>query len=59
MDMANIFTRERAELLFEKIAKRMEEDKVEGSNNIIAYAMKESWLDGFEEGRKYPLKELV
>jgi len=29
----------------------------EGSANVIAYAMKESWFAGFEEGRKYPFKE--
>jgi hypothetical protein len=35
-----------------------EDNKIVGSSNVIAYAMKEAWLAGFEEGRKYPLKEL-
>jgi hypothetical protein len=36
----------------------LEENKIVGSANVIAYAMKESWSAGFEEGRKYPLSDL-
>jgi len=51
-------TKERADSIFAKIAKGLDDNKIVGSSNVIAYAMKESWLAGFEEGRKYPLKEL-
>jgi len=34
---------------------RLEENKIVGSSNVIAYAMKQAWFAGFEEGRKYPL----
>ena len=44
-------------MISERIAKGFEENKIVGSANIIAYAVKESWFAGFEEGRKYPLKE--
>jgi hypothetical protein len=58
MDMEKLLTKERADSIFAKIAKGLDDNKIVGSSNVIAYAMKESWLAGFEEGRKYPLKEL-
>lgn len=58
MDMERLLTKEKLTVISEKIAKKMEENKIVGSANVIAYVMKESWLAGFEEGRKYPLKEL-
>jgi hypothetical protein len=33
-------------------------NNIVGSLNMIVYAMKQAWFAGFEEGRKYPLKEL-
>ena len=56
MDMEKLLRKQKAD--FEKIAIGLEENKIVGSANVIAYAMKESWLAGFEEGRKYPLKEV-
>jgi hypothetical protein len=47
-----------ADSICAKIAKGLEVNKIVGTANVITYAMKESWLAGFEEGRKYPLKEL-
>jgi hypothetical protein len=52
--MEKLLTKEKLTAISEKIAKRMEENRIVGSANMIAYAIKESWLAGFEEGRKYP-----
>ena len=57
MDLEKLLTKEKADAICEKIAKGLEENKIVGSANMISYAMKESWFAGFEEGRKYPLKE--
>ena len=57
MNMEKLLTKEIADAICEKIAKGLEENRIVGSANIIGYAMKESWSAGFEEGRKYPLKE--
>jgi hypothetical protein len=57
MDMEQLLTKEKADLMFAQIAKGLEDNKIVGSANMIVYAMKESWLAGFEEGRKYPLTE--
>jgi hypothetical protein len=57
MDVEKFLTKEKADAICEKIAKGLEENRIVGSTNIIAYAMKESWLAGFEEGRKHQLKE--
>jgi len=57
MDMEKLLTKEKADAVSEKIAKGLEENKIVGSADMIAYAIRESWLAGFEEGRKYPLKE--
>jgi hypothetical protein len=57
MDMEKLLTKEKADAICAKIANGLEENKIVGSTNVIAYAMKESWLAGFEEGRKYPLME--
>jgi hypothetical protein len=56
MDMEKLLTKEKADSIFAKIAKGLEENKIVGSANIIAYAMKQAWFAGFEEGRKYPVK---
>ena len=58
MDIEKLLTKEKADLLCATIAKRLEENKIVGSANMIAYVMKQAWFAGFEEGRKYPLKEL-
>jgi hypothetical protein len=55
--METLLTKEKADAICEKIARGLEENKIVGSANVIVYAMKESWFAGFEEGRKYPLKE--
>jgi len=55
--MEQLLTKEKADLMFAQIAKGLEDNKIVGSANMIVYAMKESWLAGFEEGRKYPLTE--
>jgi hypothetical protein len=57
MHMEKLLTKEKADAICENIAKGLAENKIVGSANIIAYAVKESWLAGFEEGCKYPLKE--
>ena len=57
MDMEKLLTKEKADSICEKIAKGLEDNKIIGSANVIAYVMKESWFAGFEKGRKYPLKE--
>ena len=57
MDMEKLLTEEKLTVISERIAKGLEENKIIGSANMIAYAIKESWFAGFEEGRKYPLKE--
>ncbi len=51
MDMKKLLTREKADAMCEKISKGLEENKIVGSANVIAYAMKEAWFAGFEEGR--------
>jgi hypothetical protein len=56
MDMEKLLTKEKADFIFAKIAKGLEENKIIGSANMIAYAMKQAWFAGFEEGRKYKLK---
>jgi hypothetical protein len=56
VDILQIFTKEKADAIAEKIAQGLEEHKITGTTNIIAYALRESWLAGFEEGRKYPIK---
>lgn len=52
--MDKLFTKEKADAVSAKIAKGLEENKIIGSANMIAYAIRESWLAGFEEGRMYP-----
>jgi hypothetical protein len=55
MDMETILTKEKADAIWEKISKGLEDNKIVGSAQMIRYAMREAWLAGFEEGRKYPL----
>jgi hypothetical protein len=55
MDMETLLTQEKADSICAKIAKGLEENKIVGSANVIAYAMKQAWFAGFEEGRKHPL----
>jgi hypothetical protein len=40
MDMEKLLTREKADAICAKIAKGVEENKIVGSANIIAYAIK-------------------
>jgi hypothetical protein len=58
MDTETLLTQEKADSICTKIAKGLEDNKIVGSSNMIAYVMKQAWFAGFEEGRKYPLKEL-
>ena len=58
MDMETLLTKEKSDLMCAKIAKGLEENKIVGSSNMIVCAMKQAWLSGLEERRKYPLKEL-
>jgi hypothetical protein len=46
MDMETLLTKEKADAICEKIVRGLEENKIVGSANVIAYAMKESWLPG-------------
>jgi hypothetical protein len=57
MDMEKLLTKEKSDLICAKIAKGLEENKIVGSANIIAYVMKQAWFAGFEEGRKYPVNQ--
>ena len=46
MDILQIFTKPKAEAIAKKIAQGLEEHKITGTTNIIAYALREScWLD--------------
>lgn len=56
MDMEKLLTKEKADFIYARIAKELEENKIVGSANMIAYALKQAWFAGFEEGRKYSLK---
>jgi len=56
IEMESLLTKTKADAICEKIAKGLEENKITGSANMIGYAMKVSWLAGFEEGRKFSLK---
>jgi len=58
MDMEELLTKEKADSLSEQIAQGLEDNKIVGSANMIAYAMKQAWFAGFEEGCKFRLKEL-
>ena len=57
MDTETLLTQEKADSICTKIAKGLEDNKIVGSASMIAYAMKQAWFAGFEEGRKYPLVE--
>jgi hypothetical protein len=57
MDLEKLLAKEKADLISAKIVKGLEENKIVGSANMIAYAIKVAWMAGFEEGRKYPVKE--
>jgi hypothetical protein len=54
MNAAGVLTQEKADALFQRIAKGIEENKFSLSADTILYAMKEAWIAGFEDGRKYP-----
>ena len=54
-DKERILTKEKADAIWEKISKGLEEDKIRGSAQMIRYAMEQAWLAGFKEGRKHPL----
>jgi hypothetical protein len=56
MDMEKLLTKEKADVICAKIAKGLEDNKIVGSANVIAYAMQQAWFAGFEEGRKYPAR---
>jgi len=55
METEKILTKERADTMYEKIAKELENNNIVGSANMIGYAMRKAWLGGFEEGRKHAL----
>jgi hypothetical protein len=48
--MEQLLTQEKAEFICAKIAKGLEDNKIVGSANMIAYVMKQAWFAGFEEG---------
>lgn len=52
MHDAELLTNEKAEALFQRIAKGIEESKISRSSDVIVYAMKEAWMAGLEDGRK-------
>ena len=58
MDMEKLLTKEKSDAVCTKIAKGLEANKIIGSADMISYAIKQAWFAGFEEGRRYPLKEL-
>lgn len=49
-------TEDKADAICEKMSKGLEENKISGSAQMIVYAVKEAWIAGFEEGRRYPLE---
>jgi hypothetical protein len=53
MQATGILTEEKANALFQRISKSIEENKVARSADIIIYAMKEAWIAGFDEGQTY------
>ena len=57
MEMEKILTKEKADAMYEKITKGLENNKIVGSRNMIGYAMREAWSAGFEEGRKHTLTQ--
>jgi hypothetical protein len=56
MDTENFLTKEKADAILERISKRLEENQISGSAQMIVYAVKEAWIAGFEEGGKYRLE---
>jgi hypothetical protein len=48
-------TKQIADALQLKISKGLAENRISGTDNTIAYVIKEVWFDGFQEGRKHPL----
>jgi hypothetical protein len=54
MDTKTVLTKEKAEALVERIQKGLEENKISGSAQMIAYVVSEAWCAGFEEGRRHP-----
>ena len=58
MDTAKFLTKEKAKALCERVEKGLAENKILGSAQMIDYAVKEAWLAGFEEGLKYPSRDL-
>jgi hypothetical protein len=58
MDTEELLTKEKADALFQRIAKGIEENKFSRSVDIIDYAMKEAWLaapvsrSGFDGDRR-------
>ena len=52
MDSRDLLNEEKAEALFQRIAKGIKENKFSRSADVIIYSMKEAWLAGFEDGQK-------
>jgi hypothetical protein len=50
-------TKEKADAMYQKIAKGLENNKIVGSTQMIDYAIREAWLAGFEEGRNHALSQ--
>jgi hypothetical protein len=57
MDMEQLLKKEKTESICARIATGLKDNKIFGSSNVIANAMKKSWFIGFEEERKYSLKQ--
>jgi hypothetical protein len=58
MDTKIVLTKEKTAALVERIQKGLEENKISGSAQMIAYVVREAWCAGFEEGRKQPERTL-
>jgi hypothetical protein len=54
MEIEEIFTKEKTEVLVERIQKGLEKNKISGSAQMIADVVREAWCAGFEEGRRHP-----
>ena len=52
-DVDSLLTKERADAICEAIADGLNKSNITGSANVIGYAIKIAWMDGFREGKKH------
>ena len=50
MDTETVLTKEKAEALYKRIEKGIQDKKISGSFQMIGFAIDEAWRAGFEEG---------